>query len=50
MTDPEYLAQAEARSVLPNHLDAEAWSALAMRDIGDLRSRWETTPWPLSGG
>ncbi|MBB5693765.1 tripartite tricarboxylate transporter substrate-binding protein [Muricoccus pecuniae] len=50
VTDPEYLAQAEARGVLPNHLGAEAWSALAMRDLGDLRSRWETSPWPLSGG
>ncbi|MFH5925926.1 tripartite tricarboxylate transporter substrate-binding protein [Roseomonas xinghualingensis] len=49
-TDPEFLAQAEARFILPQFRDEVAWGALVTRDLAGLRSRWETSPWPVSGG
>ncbi|SHK15566.1 Tripartite-type tricarboxylate transporter, receptor component TctC [Roseomonas rosea] len=50
VTDPEFLAQAEARGILPVFRDAEAWTALVHHDRAELRHRWETSPWPVSGG
>ena len=48
--DPEFLAQAESRGILPRFLDEAAWRALAGRDLVELRARWETSPWPVIGG
>ncbi|WP_458096159.1 tripartite tricarboxylate transporter substrate-binding protein [Roseomonas sp. WA12] len=48
--DPEYLAQAEARGILPVFLDGTAWTALAAQDLVELRHRWDTAPWQVSGG
>jgi len=48
--DPEFLAQAEARFILPQFRDESAWRALIIRDMAGLRSRWESSPWPVSGG
>jgi tripartite-type tricarboxylate transporter receptor subunit TctC len=48
--DPEFLAQAEARFILPVFRDETAWRALITQDLVTLRSRWETSPWQVSGG
>ncbi|MBP0493461.1 tripartite tricarboxylate transporter substrate-binding protein [Pararoseomonas indoligenes] len=50
VADPEFLAQAEARGILPQFRDGPAWAALIGQDMGELRSRWETSPWQVSGG
>ncbi|MBP0446438.1 hypothetical protein J8J14_16810 [Roseomonas sp. SSH11] len=50
VADPEFLAQAETRGILPVFRDGEAWTALARQDLAELTHRWETSPWPLSGG
>jgi tripartite-type tricarboxylate transporter receptor subunit TctC len=48
--DPEFLAQAEARFILPRFRDEASWNGLVVRDMAGLRSRWESSPWPVSGG
>jgi tripartite-type tricarboxylate transporter receptor subunit TctC len=48
--DPEFLAQAESRGVLPQFRDGTALTALVARDRVELRNRWDTSPWPVSGG
>ncbi|MCR0984356.1 Bug family tripartite tricarboxylate transporter substrate binding protein [Roseomonas populi] len=48
--DPEFLAQAESRGILPQFLDGQAWGKLVSQELVELRSRWETSPWQVSGG
>ena len=49
VTDPEFRAQAETRAILPVFRDGEAWSALIAQDRAELRHRWDTSPWPVTG-
>ena len=48
--DPEFLAQAEWRAVLPRFRDEAEWKALVAQDLLELRMRWETSPWQVVGG
>lgn len=48
--DPEFLAQAEWRAVLPRFRDETEWGAIVVQDLVELRTRWETAPWQVVGG
>ncbi|MBI0536400.1 hypothetical protein D9599_12520 [Roseomonas sp. KE2513] len=48
--DPEFLAQAEWRAVLPRFRDEAEWGAIVRQDLVELRTRWETAPWQVVGG
>ncbi|WP_338661725.1 tripartite tricarboxylate transporter substrate-binding protein [Pararoseomonas sp. SCSIO 73927] len=50
VADPEFLAQGESRGILPLFRDGQAWGVLMGQETAELRSRWETSPWPVSGG
>ncbi|WP_424134293.1 tripartite tricarboxylate transporter substrate-binding protein [Roseomonas chloroacetimidivorans] len=48
--DPEFLAQAEARLILPHFRSEADWKTLIGEDLLTLRNRWETSPWQVIGG
>jgi tripartite-type tricarboxylate transporter receptor subunit TctC len=50
VADPEFLAQAESRGILPLFHDGPTWTARVQQHRVELRHRWETSPWQVIGG